>query len=108
MSSRWAKRAIASNSKFNFFDTGIYNTLRPSEPFDIPEEKSGAALEGLIAQHLRSWIDYFHPDAKPYYWRTLSGNEIDFVVYGQNIFYAIEVKNTATIHPQILRPLKII
>ncbi len=100
------KRNVASHPKFYFFDAGIYNTLRPSGPLDRPDEKSGAAFEGFVAQHLRAWIDYFHPDAKLYYWRTFSGDEIDFVIYDEDIFYAIEVKNTNTIHPQMLRSLK--
>ena len=104
--SRRAKRAVASHPKFYFFDAGIYNILRPSGPLDRPEEKSGAALEGLVAQHLRAWIDYFRPGCELFYWRTSAGSEIDFILYGENIFQAIEVKNSATIHPQDLRALK--
>ena len=104
--SRRAKRAVASHPKFYFFDAGIFNILRPSGPLDRPEEKSGAALEGLVAQHLRAWIDYFQPGCELFYWRTSSGSEVDFIVYGKNIFQAIEVKNSATIHPQDLRALK--
>jgi uncharacterized protein len=101
-----AKRATVQHSKFYFFDTGIYNTLRPSGPLDRPEEKAGPALEGLVAQHLRAWIDYRHPGAKLFYWRTSSGNEVDFVVYGKDLFRAIEVKHTDTIHPKDLNGLK--
>ncbi len=103
---RRAKRAVAVHPKFYFFDTGIYATLRPSGPLDRPEEKFGAALEGLVAQHLRAWIDYFQPGTQLYYWRTSAGSEIDFVLYGKDIFWAIEVKNSKTIHPQDLRALK--
>ena len=103
---RRAKRAVASHPKFYFFDAGIFRILRPSGPIDSPEEKSGAALEGLVAQHLRAWIDYGRPGCRLYYWRTSSGSEVDFVIYGQDIFQAIEVKNSTTIHPQDLRGLK--
>jgi len=101
-----AKRAVSSHPKFYFFDAGIFNILRPSGPLDRPEEKSGAALEGLVAQHIRAWIDYSHPECEMYFWRTSAGSEIDFVVYSKSIFQAIEVKNTATLHPQDLRALK--
>ena len=101
-----AKRAVAAHPKFYFFDAGIYSILRPSGPLDRPEEKSGAALEGLVAQHLRAWIDYSNPGCQLSYWRTSAGSEVDFVVYGKNLFWAIEVKNAATIHPQALRSLK--
>lgn len=101
-----AKRATVSHPKFYFFDAGVFNTLRPSGPLDRPEEKAGAALEGLVAQHLRAWIDYRHPGGELYYWRTSAGSEVDFVVYGQDLFWAIEVKNAATLHPQDLRALR--
>ncbi len=32
---------------------------------------------------------------------------IDFVVYGKDVFSAIEVKNTASVRPEDIRPLKI-
>ena len=101
-----AKRVTAQHAKFYFFDTGIYNALRPSGPLDRPEEKAGSALEGLVAQHLRAWIDYLHPESRLFYWRTLSGNEVDFVVYGKNLFHAIEVKHATVIHPRDLNGLK--
>ena len=103
---RRAKRAVASHPKFYFFDAAIFNILRPSGPLDRPEEKSGAALEGLVAQHIRARIDYRYPGCMLYYWRTSAGAEIDFIIYGKDLFHAIEVKNAVTIHPQDLRALK--
>ncbi|MBI5633702.1 MAG: ATP-binding protein [Nitrospirae bacterium] len=101
-----AKRATASHPKFYLFDPGIYSALRPAGPLDKPEEMQGAALEGLIAQHLRAWIDYRVPDCQLSYWRTMAGSEVDFIVYGKKTFWAIEVKNSASVHPQDLRALK--
>ena len=101
-----AKRATVQHPKFYFYDTGLFHALRPSGPLDKPEEKTGVALEGLVAQHLRGWLDYRHPGARLYFWRTSAGSEVDFIVYGSDIFQAIEVKNSSTIHPGDLRPLK--
>ena len=103
---RKAKRATVSHPKFYFFDTGLYNALRPKGPLDRPEEIGGATLEGLVAQHLLAWIDHRRPDVALKYWRTRSGNEVDFILYGKNIFRAIEVKNAATVHSADLRGLK--
>lgn len=103
---RRAARATAQHPKFYFYDTGVYRALRPSGPLDRPEEMAGAALEGLVAQHLRAWTDYRCPDAKLFYWRTPAGSEVDFIVYGKDAFLAIEVKNSSTLHPQDMRPLK--
>jgi hypothetical protein len=41
---RKAKRATASHPKFYFFDTGLYNALRPKGPLDRPEETGGAKV----------------------------------------------------------------
>jgi predicted AAA+ superfamily ATPase len=103
---RKAKRATVSHPKFYFFDTGLYNALRPKGPLDRPEEIGGPTLEGLVAQHLLAWIDHRRPDVALKYWRTRSGNEVDFILYGKNIFRAIEVKNAATVHSADLRGLK--
>jgi predicted AAA+ superfamily ATPase len=100
-----AKRETIYHTKFFLFDAGVFRYLRPRGPLDIATELDGAALEGLVAQHLRAWIDYSRQDSTLFFWRTRSGLEVDFVVYGDNRFWAIEVKNSATIHPQDLRGL---
>lgn len=103
---RRAKRQTAAHQKFYFFDAGVFRTLRPKGPVDVREGFEGAALEGLVAQHLRAWIAYGNRDAKIYYWRTRSGGEVDFVVYGEAGFWAIEVKNTTRVRPENLGSLK--
>ncbi len=103
--SKRAKRTVVHHPKFYFFDTGVFRTLRPSGPLDRPEEIEGAALEGLIAQHLRAWNDYSGARFNLYYWRTRAGTEVDFILYGRDGFWAIEVKNTAAIRNKDLRPL---
>jgi len=101
-----AKRAVVQHPKFYFFDAGVFRTLRPSGPLDQPGEIDGPALEGLVAQHIRAWIDYSRSSCKLYYWRTKAGTEVDFVIYGKEGFWAIEVKNTRNIRKNDLRPLK--
>jgi predicted AAA+ superfamily ATPase len=103
---RRAKRQTAVHPKFYFFDAGVFRTLRPKGPVDVREGFEGAALEGLVAQHLRAWIAYGNRDAKIYYWRTRSGGEVDFVIYGEAGFWAIEVKNTTRVRPEDLGGLK--
>jgi predicted AAA+ superfamily ATPase len=103
---RRARRKTSSHPKLYLFDTGVFRSLRPSGPIDRPEEIEGAALEGLVAQHLRAWIDYSRRRCDLYFWRTRSGVEIDFVIYGEEDFWAIEVKNSDRIRPQDLRPLR--
>jgi len=100
-----AKRALVSHPKFYFFDTGVFQTLRPRGPLDRPEEISGAALEGLVAQHLRAWISYSDKKHDLYFWRSRGGLEVDFIVYGESGIFAIEVKNSARVRQEDLRSL---
>lgn len=103
---RRAKRATVVHSKFYFFDTGLFRTLRPTGPIDRPEEIGGLALEGLVAQHLRAWSDYRSDESDIYFWRTRAGSEIDFVVYGGVDFTALEVKNASSIQAADVRALQ--
>lgn len=96
---RRAKRKTASHPKFYLFDNGLYRRLRQRGPLDIESEISGPALEGLIGQHLRAYIDFRLADTQLFYWRSLAGNEVDFVLYGGNTFTAIEVKNARILNP---------
>jgi predicted AAA+ superfamily ATPase len=103
---RRAGRKVAAHPKFFLIDAGVYRSLRPSGPLDRREEIEGAALEGLVAQHLRAWIEYTPSELDLYYWRTRSGVEVDFVVYGPGGFWALEVKHAATVRSRDLRSLK--
>lgn len=103
--SKKAKRHLTSHPKFYYFDAGVYQAIRPKGPLDYPEEINGLALETLVVQHLRAWLSYSKQQGDLYFWRTKSGMEIDFIVYGEIGFYAIEVKNSNKIKPEDLRAL---
>ncbi len=103
---RRAKRALAAHPKFFFFDAGVFRSNRPVGPLDSQSEIDGAALEGLVAQHLRAWCDYSEGDHRLHYWQTRNQVEVDFVVYGASGLFAVEVKNTNRIRPEDLRGLK--
>ena len=101
-----AKRHMAAHTKFYFADAGVFRSLRPAGPLDQPEEIRGGALEGLVAQHLRAWLSYSGSSASLYYWRTRAGSEVDFVVYGKDEFWALEVKHSRRVRQGDLRHLK--
>jgi len=100
-----AKRNLSSHPKFYYFDAGIFRSIRPAGPLDAPQEMEGAALEGLVGQHLRAWNAYRTSPCGLHFWRTKSGNEVDFIIYGEDTFCAIEVKNTARIRPKLINGL---
>ncbi len=101
-----ARRKTTTHPKFYFFDAGVYRSLRPRGPLDRAEEIDGCAFEGLVAQHLRAWVAYHDDECKLYFWRTRAGVEVDFVMYGADVFWAVEVQNAATVRSQDLRGLK--
>ena len=101
-----AQRALVVHPKLYLFDAGVYRSLCPRGPLDCPEEMERHALEGLIGQHLRAWIAGSDDDWSLHFWRTRSGVEVDFVVYGPGGLFAFEVKNSARIHSQDLRSLR--
>ncbi len=59
-----------------------------------------------MAQHLRAWIAYGGGGHDLRYWRTKSGSEVDFVVYGEDEFLALVVKASKTVSPRDTRGLR--
>ncbi len=102
---RRAKRRLVAHPRFFYFDCGVFNSLRPAGPFERPSEIDGAALEGLVAQHLRAWVAYSESDAGLHYWRTRGGAEVDFVLYGTPGLWAFDVMNADRVRPADLRGL---
>ena len=102
-----ARRRTTVHPKFYFADAGVFRSLRRSGPLDRPEEIGGATIEGLVAQHLRAWIAYSGSKAKLYNWRTRAGSEVDFVVYGPDEFWGVEVKHSRRVRNSALRHLQV-
>jgi len=104
---RRATRALSAHSKFYFFDAGIFKTLRPRGPLDRKEEIEGPALEGLVLQHLKAWVAAQPEIHTIHFWRTRSGVEVDFIVYGPHGFWALEVKNSSSVSPKDVQSLQV-
>ena len=101
-----ARRATIAHEKLYYFDAGVFRSLRPAGPLDRRGDLDGAAIEGLVGQHLRAWIAYGDTGCDLFFWRTRGGSEVDFVVYGPETFVAIEVKNAASVQRADLRGLR--
>ena len=103
--SRRAKRKLIAHPKFYFFDAGVYRIVRPQGILDSSQEIEGLALEGLVAQHLRSWTLSQKEPHSLSFWRTQTKLEVDFIVYGPRGFWAIEVKRSPHLGPDDARAL---
>ncbi|MBW1892646.1 MAG: DUF4143 domain-containing protein [Deltaproteobacteria bacterium] len=101
-----AKRRMAIHPKFFLFDVGVYRTIRPKGPLDRPEEIEGSALETLLFQEIRANNDLHRTGYNLYYWRTGSGHEVDFILYGEKGLIGIEIKRAAKIRNQEFKGLK--
>ncbi|MEW6608488.1 MAG: DUF4143 domain-containing protein [bacterium] len=102
-----AKRRLIAHPKFYFFDVGLYRTLRPKGPLDMPEEIEGHAMETLLFQELIAINDYLDLGYQIFYWRTSNNIEVDFVLYGDKGIKAFEIKRTRKVTPSLLNGLKI-
>lgn len=103
--SRRAKRKLIAHPKFYFFDAGVYRILRPQGILDSSQEIEGWALEGLVAQHLRSWALAQTEPHSLSFWRTQTQLEVDFIIYGPRGFWAIEVKRSPNLGPDDVKAL---
>jgi predicted AAA+ superfamily ATPase len=97
---------MVAHPKFYFFDVGIYRSLRPMGPLDMPEEVQGIAFESLFFQELIAINDYYKLGYKIYYWRDSNNIEVDFVLYGERGIRAFEIKKTGKPSALTLKGLK--
>jgi len=101
-----AKRRLIAHPKFYYFDAGVFHAIRPRGPLDAPELIHGPALETLFLQQVRALNDYKDLGYRLHYWRTASGDEVDFVLYGERGLRAFEVKMAHNVRPDDLRSLR--
>ncbi len=104
---RRAKRRMASHPKFYYFDCGVYRTLRPRGPLDSEQEIDGPALETLFLANVRAVNDAHELGYDIHYWRTATGAEVDFVLYGERGLLAFELKRHGRVRDDDLAPLQL-
>lgn len=101
-----AKRRLVSHPKFYFFDCGVYQAIRPVGPLDSADEVGGISCETLVLNQLISNNDLLRLNYSIHYYRTASGVEVDFVLYGKRGLVAIEVKKNSKFKEEMLSGLK--
>lgn len=80
------RNEIRKKEKYYFYDLGIRNAL--IENFNAMDTRgdSGALFENFLIMERRKRNTYTDPHKSVYFWRKLSGAEVDFVeVYGDRI-----------------------
>ena len=104
--SKRSQRKLVQHPKFYYFDAGVFRAIRPKGPLDSPQEIGGIAFETLFLQHLRAVIDYARYNLSIYFWRTATGIEVDFIVYGANGLFAFELKSSTYFERKDLKGLQ--
>lgn len=87
-------KRIVKAPKPYWFDTGVASFLSghyTAESLSASRE-AGGAFEGLVVQHLAALARLLTPRARLYYWRTVSGQEVDCVLEHGRRLVAFEFK----------------
>lgn len=83
------KRKAIQTSKFYFFDTGVTNAILNLKGLDRDSSHYGRCLEQWVFMELKAHLSLKRVDESLYFWRSVNGHEVDFIV-GDDM--AIEVK----------------
>lgn len=96
------KRKPLSTSKLYFFDGGVARHLQHRSTIHARSPEFGEAFETYLFHELRAFSDYTGC-GDLYYWRSLSGFEVDFILADS---VAVEVKAKASLNEGDLKGLK--
>ena len=97
------------HKKFYFIDPGLARAVKNNfGPVSV--EEKGTLLEGLVAQILRAYKDYYSLYDDMFYWSPAEANktEVDFLLKKGNKFVAIEVKAKKQVFSNDYKGLKAI
>lgn len=99
---RSRSRRMILTEKFYFFDVGVTNFLTRSKPV-LGSPEFGKSFEHYILMELRAYQAYRDPDVPITFWRTSTGQEVDFLLGDREL--AIEIK-TGRVHEGDIRHLQ--
>jgi uncharacterized protein len=102
----WKKsrnRRMITTEKFYLFDVGVSNYLARRKP-QMGSVEFGKSFEHYILMELRAYQAYRNPDLPLAFWRTSSGQEVDFILGDKEL--AIEVKGSRKVHEGDTRKMK--
>ncbi len=90
------RKEIVKSTKIFFWDTGVRNALIKEFNFSTSRADIGLLWENwVIAEFAKRNLLEGQPN-NLYFWRTMSGSEVDLVVKGSNTFKAYEIKWSKT------------
>jgi uncharacterized protein len=102
---RSKNRRMIETEKFYLFDVGVANYLAKRKAV-IGNAEFGKSFEHYILMELKAYQAYRNPEMDISFWRTSSGQEVDFILGNKEA--AIEIKSSKRIHESDLYPLKVL
>ncbi len=95
-------RRMIITEKFYLFDVGVTNYLARRRP-KLGSAEFGKAFEQYLLMELRAYQAYRQPDLPIQFWRTSTGQEVDFILGEMDL--ALEIKGSARVHEGDIRSL---
>lgn len=102
----WTKvknRRLIETEKFYLFDVGVANFLARREP-RLGSAEFGKSFEHYLLMELMAFQAYRRPDMELRFWRTSTGQEVDFILGEMEV--AVEIKGADRVHETDVRALK--
>lgn len=102
----WKKsqnRRMIHTEKFYLFDVGVSNHLARRRP-KLGSAEFGKSFEHYILMEIQAYRAYRNPDLPIAFWRTSTGQEVDFILGDKEL--AIEIKASGKVHEGDIRSLK--
>lgn len=97
-----ANRRMTMTDKFYLFDIGVANYLAKQKPSQGTRE-FGKSFEHYILMEIKAYQSYKNPELPIYFWRTSTGQEVDFILGEKDL--AIEIKSSKKVHEGDVRTL---
>ena len=89
------KRRMILTEKFYLFDVGVCNFLARRTP-RVGGSEFGKSFEHFILMEIKAYQAYRRPDLPVAFWRTSSGQEVDFILGEKDL--AVEIKASERVH----------
>lgn len=100
---RVTNRRLIETEKFYLFDVGVSHFLAQRKP-ELYTPEFGKSFEHFILMELKAYQAYRNPELLLHYWRTSSGQEVDFILGDMEV--AVEIKSSKRVHATDTKGLK--
>lgn len=101
---RQERQVIGRAPKSYFFDVGVAGVLTRRRILEERGEAFGRAFEHLVFMELNAYRSYSGKDFPIHFWRTKSGQEVDFILGEGEV--AVEVKGTSRVEDRDLSGMR--